>query len=119
MNILVIEDNASHLKLAHLVLSAAGYQVNGAEASWQALEAIKARKPELILLDLELPGMDGLTFVRSLKSDPETAGIQVVAVTAYPERYPRAEAFAAGCAGYLTKPIDTRSLPGQLEQLMK
>ena len=119
MNILVIEDNPSHLKLAHHVLSAAGYNVSDAEAAEQAFAAIKTDKPELILLDLELPDMDGLALVRKLKADPETANIPVVAVTSYPERFPRAEVLAAGCVAYITKPINTRTLPGQLEQLMK
>jgi CheY-like chemotaxis protein len=119
LNILVIEDNPSHLKLAHHVLSAAGYHVNDAEAAGQALAAIKAEKPQLILMDLELPGMDGLSLIRIIKADPETADIQIVAVTSYPERFPRAEVLAAGCAAYIAKPINTRTLPGQLEQLIK
>lgn len=119
MNILIIEDNPSHLKLAHHVLSAAGYNVNDAEAAGQALAAIKADKPQLILLDLQLPGMDGLALVRKLKSDPETADIQIVAVTSYPERFPRTEAMAAGCVAFIAKPINTRTLPAQLEQLIK
>jgi len=119
LNILVIEDNPSHLKLAHHVLSAAGYNVNDAEAAEQAVATIKFDKPELILLDLELPGMDGLALVRILKADPETANIHIVAVTSYPERFPRTEVLAAGCVAYIFKPINTRTLPGQLEQLMK
>jgi CheY-like chemotaxis protein len=119
LNILVIEDNPSHLKLAHLVLSAAGYNVNDAGAAEQALEAIKKDKPQLILLDLELPGMDGLTLVRQLKADPETADIQIVAVTSFPERFSQTEALAAGCVAFLAKPINTRTLPGQLEQLLR
>jgi CheY-like chemotaxis protein len=119
MNILVIEDNPSHLKLAHHVLSAAGYHVNDAEAADQALAAIKADKPQLILMDLELPGMDGLTLVRKIKADPETADIQIVAVTSYPERFPRAEVLAAGCVAYISKPINTRTLPAQLGKLIK
>jgi two-component system, cell cycle response regulator len=119
LNILVIEDNPSHLKLAHHVLSAAGYHVNGAEAAEQAVAAIKSDKPELILLDLELPGMDGLALVKKLKADPETRNIHIVAVTSYPERYPKAEILAAGCAAYITKPINTRTLPRQLEELMQ
>lgn len=118
MNILIIEDNPSHLKLAHHVLSAAGYQVNGIEATTRAFEAIKADKPNLILLDLELPGMNGLAFMKLLKANPETADIPIVAVTAYPERYPRSEAMEAGCAGYVVKPINTRTLPGQLGELI-
>jgi CheY-like chemotaxis protein len=119
LNILVIEDNPSHLKLAHLVLSAAGYDVNDAEAAEQALTAIKAAKPQLILMDLELPGMDGVALIRKLKCDPETADIQIVAVTSYQERFPRSEVLAAGCVAYIAKPINTRTLPRQLEELMK
>ncbi len=118
MNILVIEDNPSHLKLAHHVLSAAGYSVNDAEAAEQAVSAIKADKPELILLDMELPGMDGLALVKKLKADEETRDILIVAVTSYPERYPRTELLAAGCEAYITKPINTRTLPGELGTLI-
>jgi CheY-like chemotaxis protein len=112
MNILVIEDNPSHLKLAHVVLSAAGYKVNAIEAAEQALNSIKQEKPQVILLDLELPGMNGLTLVRRLKADPETRDIQVVVVTSYPDRYTKQDALAAGCDAYLVKPINTRTLPG-------
>jgi CheY-like chemotaxis protein len=119
LNILVIEDNPSHLKLAHHVLSAAGYNVNGAKAAEHAVAAIKSDRPDLILLDLELTGMTGLELVKILKADPETREIHVAAVTAYPERFPKAELLAAGCDAYFTKPINTRTLPAQLENLMK
>jgi two-component system, cell cycle response regulator len=119
LNILVIDDNPSHLKLAHLVLSAAGYAVNDAGAAEQAGAAIHSDKPDLILLDLELPGMDGLALVQKLKADPETRDIHIVAVTSYPERYPKGQLLAAGCAAYVTKPINTRTLPGELESLIK
>jgi two-component system cell cycle response regulator len=118
LNILIIEDNPSHLKLAHHVLSAAGYNVNDAEAAEQAVAAIKSDKPELILVDLELPGMDGLTLIKKLKADPETRGIHIVAVTSYPEHYPKQVLLAAGCEAYITKPINTRTLPDQLGELM-
>jgi CheY-like chemotaxis protein len=114
MNILVIEDNPSHLKLAHLVLSAAGHKVSGIEAAEEAFNSIRQEKPQVILLDLELPGMDGLTLVRKLKADPETRGIHVVVVTSYPDRFTRAQALAAGCDAYLVKPINTRTLPQTL-----
>jgi two-component system cell cycle response regulator len=117
MNILVIEDNPSHLKLAHHVLSAAGHQVCGVEAAGEALAAIKRDRPNVILLDLELPGMDGLALVRKLKADPETADIQIVAVTSYPESFSKADAITAGCAGYITKPINTRTLAREMQQL--
>jgi CheY-like chemotaxis protein len=103
-----------HLKLAQHVLDASGCAVSVAEAAEQAVAVIKSGKPDLILLDMELPGMDGLSLVRKLKSDPETRDILVVAVTSYPERYPKSEALAAGCEAYIAKPINTRTLPAQL-----
>ena len=111
MNILVIEDDPSHLKLAHLVLSAAGYKVNGVTAAEQAIDSIKQEKPQVILLDLELPGIDGLTLVRRLKADEETRDVHVIVVTSYPDRYTKKDALAAGCDAYLVKPISTRALP--------
>ena len=76
-------------------------------------------KPHVILLDLELPGMGGLTLVRKLKADPTTRNIHVVAVTSYPERYKKSEAMAAGCDAYLVKPINTRTLPLLVEQVVR
>lgn len=118
MNILVIEDNPSHLKLAHHVLSAAGHDVSALDAAKEAAAMIRADRPEVILLDMELPGMDGLALIRQLKSDPETAGIQIVAVTAYTDRFPKSVVMEAGCAGYIAKPINTRTLSGQLQQCL-
>jgi CheY-like chemotaxis protein len=117
MNILVVEDNPSHLKLAHLVLSADGHKVSDAEAAEQTFNSIKQEKPQVILLDLELPGMDGLTLVRKLKADPETRDIHVIVVTSYPDRYPKRAALAAGCDAYMVKPINTRELPHLVESV--
>jgi two-component system cell cycle response regulator len=118
LKILVIEDTPSDLKLAQIVLSSAGHSVSCAEAAEQALQAVKQNKPQIILLDLLLPDIDGLAFARSLKADPETRDIHIVAVTSFPERYSKAEVLAAGCDAYLTKPINTRRLPGQLEDVI-
>ena len=117
MKILVIEDHPTQLKLARVVLSAAGHQVSDAVAAEQAFTAIKADRPQIILLDLALPDMDGLTLARRLKADPATRDIHIVAVTAYPEEYSKAAALAAGCDGYLVKPIDTRELSDQLSAI--
>jgi two-component system, cell cycle response regulator len=116
--ILVIEDTPSDLKLAQIVLSSAGHDVSGAEAADHALQAVKQNKPQIILLDLHLPDIDGLAFARTLKADPETRDIHIVAVTSFPERFSKAEVLAAGCDAYLTKPISTRRLPGQLEEVI-
>ncbi len=114
MKILVIEDHPTQLKLAHVVLSAGGHEVSDAGASEQALIAIRQDRPQLILVDLVLPDVDGLALIRKLKAEPETRDIHLVAVTAHPERYPKAAALAAGCDAYFVKPIDTREISGQL-----
>jgi CheY-like chemotaxis protein len=114
MKILVIEDHAVDHKLADLVLSTAGYDVSTAETAEQAIGAIQEDRPQLIFLDLDLPGMDGLTLARKLKADPDTRDIHIVAVTCYAEQYPKAAALAAGCDAYLMKPINTRELSDQL-----
>ena len=119
MKILVIEDHPAQLKLAHHVLSAAGHSVNDLEAAEQAFASIKGDRPQVILLDLSLPGMDGLTLVRKLKADFTTRDIHVIAVTSYPEKFPKADALAAGCDAYLLKPLSTRELPAQLAAVVQ
>ncbi len=114
MNILVIEDNPSHFKLIRVVLSEAGNRVSHAETAEQTFAAVREDPPQVILLDLALPGMDGLTLVRRLKEDPQTRSIPVVAVTAYADLWSRKDALEAGCDAYLLKPLDTRSLAGEL-----
>jgi CheY-like chemotaxis protein len=114
MKILVVEDEPSSLKLAHLVLVADGHDVTQAEAAEQAMDEIVRSQPDVILLDLELPGIDGLTLARNLKRDSKTQHIAIVAITAYPEKYPREQAMAAGCDGYIMKPINTRKLSQQV-----
>jgi CheY-like chemotaxis protein len=119
MKILVIEDQPIELKLAGRVLEAAGFTVNGIDAAEQAFASIKEDRPQLILLDMGLPGMDGLALVKSLKADPETRAIHIVAITAHPEKFPRAKAMAMGCDGYLLKPISTRTLPQELKAVVE
>ena len=114
MKILVVEDEPASLKLAQVVLSSDGHEVTQAEAVDKAMEEISRSQPEVILLDLGLPRVDGLTLARKLKSDPDKKHIVIVAVTAYPERFPREEALAAGCDAYIVKPINTRSLTSQV-----
>jgi len=119
MKILVVEDQPTEMKLAVHVLSAAGHEVDRAIAAGQALDAIKAARPNVILLDLSLPGMDGLTLARKLKADPATSGIPIVAVTSYPEKFSSAEALEAGCDAYLHKPVSTRTLPETLAAVVE
>jgi len=119
MKILVVEDQAIESKLAVHVLIDAGHEVTGVDVAEAAMAAIKADPPNIILMDLLLPGMDGLTLIRKLKADPETRDIQIVAVTSHPERYSRGMAMAAGCDAYLEKPLSTRTLPGTLTEIVK
>ena len=114
MKILVIEDHAEDLKLVDLVLRTAGHDVSTAETAEQAIAAIQKDRPQLIFLDLDLPGMDGLALVRKLKADPDMRDIHIVAVTCYAEQYPKVAALAAGCDAYILKPINTRELSDQL-----
>ena len=114
MKILVVEDEPASMKLAHLVLSADGHDVSQAEAVLQAMEEIKISEPEVILLELHMPLPNGLALARALKADPARRHIAIVAVTAYPDTYPREEALAAGCDGYIVKPINTRLLGSQM-----
>jgi CheY-like chemotaxis protein len=119
MKILVVEDQPAELKLAVQVLSAAGFDVDEATAADEAVAAIKRDAPEIILMDLSLPGIDGLTLARKLKADPSTRGILIVAVTSYPEKFSAAEAIAAGCDAYLHKPVSTRTLPETLRAVVE
>lgn len=118
MKIFVIEDQPAELKLARQVLGAAGHEVAGATAAEYSFLSIKEERPDIILLDMNLPGMDGLTLARKLKADAATRNIHIVAVTSFPERYSRAKALEAGCDAYLVKPLSTRTLPQQLNDVM-
>jgi CheY-like chemotaxis protein len=115
MKVLVIEDDPTDLKLVRAVLRMDGHIVRGTTSAEEAVDAIAAEKPEVILLDLRLPGMDGLTLARRLKAHADTRSIPIIAVTAYPERYRREELLEAGCDACITKPIDTRELSKTLE----
>ncbi len=119
MKILVVEDQPGELKLAVHVLSAAGHEVAPAIAAEEAFASIAANRPTIILLDLALPGMDGLTFARKLKADPSTSEILIVAITSYPEKFPRDQALDAGCDAYLHKPVSTRTLPETLRTVVQ
>jgi len=117
MKVLVIEDDPTDLKLMGAVLKIGGHSVDGRTAAEGAMEAIAADRPDVILLDLRLPGIDGLGLVRLLKANAGTRRIPIVAMTAYPDRYRREELLAAGCDAFIVKPIDTRELPKQLEKI--
>lgn len=110
--VLVVDDNPVNSKLVRVVLTCAGYEVLTAGDAVEALSLMARRPPQLVLMDLQLPGMDGLELTRLIKAAPATAHVPVVALTAYAMRGDEERALAAGCAGYIAKPIDTRALPG-------
>jgi CheY-like chemotaxis protein len=115
MKVLIIEDDPTDRKLMGAVLKMSGHIVRERASAEEALDAIEADRPDVILLDLRLPGIDGLTLARQLKSNAGTRGIPVVAVTAHPDRYRREELLGAGCEACIIKPVDTRDLARQLE----
>jgi CheY-like chemotaxis protein len=112
--ILIVDDNPVNLKLATDVLEMEGYAVEKAVDAEQAQEMLKSATPDLILMDIALPGMDGLTLTRKLKADERLKDVPVVAMTAFAMKGDEQKALAAGCDGYITKPIDTRKLPQQV-----
>ncbi len=112
--ILIVDDNPTNLKLVAYLMKANGYVVSTAIDADAALAEIRATRPALILMDVQLPGIDGLELTRQLKADPETRDIIIVAVTAYAMKGDVDRAVAAGCDDYVTKPIDTRALPGTI-----
>jgi len=116
--ILLVEDNETNQMLAMTVLQRDGYRVEVAGSSEEAALRLAAARPDLILMDLQLPGQDGLSLTRALKEDPATNSIPIVAMTAHAMLGDADEALAAGCAGYIAKPIDTRVLGDQVRRYL-
>jgi CheY-like chemotaxis protein len=117
--ILVIEDQPLNLELVRDLLEMGGYVVLSATDAEEGLVLVRAELPALVLMDISLPGMDGLTATRKLKEDSATQQIPVVALTAHAMKGDQEKAQAAGCAGYLTKPVDTRTFVQQVGDYLK
>ena len=109
--ILIVDDNAANLKLARVLLQREGYLVRTATDADSALQVLTTFAPRIILMDIQLPDMDGLALTRHLKADPATKDIVILALTAYAMLGDEEKARAAGCDGYITKPIDIDLLP--------
>jgi CheY-like chemotaxis protein len=109
--ILVIDDNPVNLKLIRILLTGEGYDVRTAADAKEAAKVLAEIHPSLILMDIQLPGMDGLELTRRLKAEPTTRDITIVGLTAYAMKGDEERILAAGCDGYIAKPIDTRTLP--------
>lgn len=116
LSVLLVEDNPRNLKLARDVLEHAGFSVTAVTSGEDALTAAREGAPDVILMDLQLPGIDGHTALTRLRADPVTAGIPVVAVSAFAMPADRERALCSGFDGYLMKPISVRDFPDQVRE---
>ncbi len=116
--ILIVEDNEANRLLAGAVLEREGYRVEMAGNAEEALEKLVNGSPDLILMDVQMPGMDGLTLTRRLKGDARTADIPVVALTALAMMGDRERTLEAGCSGYISKPINTRTFASEVSKYL-
>lgn len=116
--ILVVDDNDVNLELVRDLLEDQGYRVRVAIDANDAIAVLHDFRPRLILMDIQLPGMDGLTLTRMLKANPSMRDIQIVGLTGYAMAGDEERILAAGCDGYMAKPIDTRRLPGVISSML-
>jgi len=117
--ILLVEDNEVNRRLAGFLLRSQGYQVIEATTAQAAFDMIPNNRPDLIVMDIQLPGMDGLEATTKLKAEPATANIPVIAVTSYAMAGDRDKALASGCSGYVTKPIDKTIFLAEISRHLK
>ena len=113
--VLIVEDNEKNLKLARDLLQVKGFRTLEAPDASAGIAMAAARHPALVLMDIQLPDMDGWEALTRLRADPRTADIPVVAVTAFAMEGDRERFLSAGFDGYITKPIDVRSFPGEID----
>jgi len=116
--ILIVEDNLLNRKLVEAILKPLGYRLLTAVDGEEGIEVATRERPDLILMDLQMPKVSGYDATEVLKSQPETAHITIVALTAHAMEDERERALAAGCDGYITKPVDTRVFPGQVREYL-
>jgi CheY-like chemotaxis protein len=114
--ILIVDDNPINMKLVHFTLTAAGFEVRTAVDAEEALSTLRAFRPHAILMDLQLPGMDGLELTRRLKARADTRDIVIIALTAYAMKGDDQRALEAGCDAYVSKPIDTQTFPAKIRE---
>ncbi len=118
-SVLVVDDTPMNLKLTSVLLRSEGFEVYTASGAEEALFLLQTTKPNLVLMDLQMPEVNGLELTRMLKANPATAEIPVVALTAYAMLGDEKRALDAGCVGYITKPINTREFRKTICQYMK
>jgi two-component system, cell cycle response regulator DivK len=117
--ILIVEDNANNRSLFRDILSYHGYQVSVAVDGQEGVALARELMPDLILMDIQMPGMDGMTAGTLLKGDPATSGLKIIALTSFSMRGDQEKFMAAGFDGYLSKPIDTREPPGLVKRWLE
>jgi CheY-like chemotaxis protein len=118
-HILVVEDNPINMELVRDILKAYGFRVSEAVNGYDCQSWLLTNSPDLILMDIQLPGIDGLTLTRQIRQDDRLRNVPVVALTAYAMKGDLERALAAGCTGVITKPIDTRAFPRQVEAYLQ
>ncbi|MGA2146225.1 MAG: response regulator [Bryobacteraceae bacterium] len=118
-SILVVDDNLDNRELTQILLECEGFEVRLAEDAPQALRMFETYRPKLILVDVQMPGMDGLELTRRLRRDPSSQDVIVVALSAYAMAAEKANALAAGCDGYITKPINTRTFASAVRRYLE
>lgn len=117
--ILIVEDNPLNMELARDILEARGYTVLEANTAQEGIEAVQQHKPALVLMDVQLPGMDGLTATKLLRQDSTLSQVCIVALTAHAMKGDEEKVLEAGCNGYISKPIDTRQFPLQIADFLQ
>jgi two-component system, cell cycle response regulator DivK len=117
--ILIVEDNLANQMLVEAMLLGRGYQLRFAASAPEALTSIEAVRPDLILMDIQLPGQDGLSLTRQLKADPATASIRIVAVTAHAMIGDQQLSLDAGCIAHITKPFKTKDISEQIAGFLR
>ena len=111
MRVLLIDDDPVNRELVHAVLEGAGFEVSASSDAAGGIERARRELPDVVLMDLQMPDMDGLQATRILQTEPDTAHIPVIAITAHVRPDDQARCLRAGCAGHIPKPVDTRTLP--------
>ena len=117
--LLIVEDTAANMKLAEMLLTRVGHTVLCAVDAEAALLVAVSERPDLILMDIQLPGMDGFAATKLLKGDPTTAAIPIIALTALATNADRERSELAGCDGYLAKPLRHDELYSKIDELLK
>jgi CheY-like chemotaxis protein len=119
MRVLVVDDHPTDLKLISHLLTMSGHVVFQRPSSEGVLDFVAQDRPDVVLVDLRMPGTDGVTLIRQLRGEVHASRIPIVAVTAFPDSYSRSDLMAAGCNGFLLKPLDTRTLSEQIEAAVR